>query len=186
MPPKRATHASSPRTPRRSTAKSASVPRVRRAAAAAPEPLNLRGRLTTDQEKRELILAHSAMRRAKDPVQVMSVWAGVGASAIVVLIAWAWVFVPTVKSALRTPDEGTQSFFQDVDGARSHAASQDLDHTDLGKQIRETSAAVNDLTRQAILQEQTLRMMADTIESSSSTSGRSDLFVPSPKTTPTE
>ncbi len=186
MPSKRATEA--PRTPRRSSGKTPSRPRVRKSASAAPETVAMRGRLTSDHEKRELILAHSAMRSAKDPVQLMSVWAGVAASAVVVVIAWAWVFVPSLLNTLRGPlDPGTRAFFENANAAREHASAYDLDQTELGKQIQEATTDVNELTRQAELQAHALQVMASAIDgTATSTDSRSDLFAPSPTKPSTE
>lgn len=186
MPPKRTTDA--PRTPRRSSGKVASRSRARKSASASPAPMALRGRLTSDHEKRELILAHSAMRRAKDPVQLMSVWAGVAASAVVVVIAWAWVFVPSLVNTLRGPlDPGTRALLHSANAAQEHASTYDLDQTELGKQIQQATADVDELTRKAELQAQALQVMASAIEgAASSTESRSDLFAPSPSRTPTE
>ncbi|MBP9869338.1 hypothetical protein KBC59_02160 [Patescibacteria group bacterium] len=186
MPPKRTTDA--PRAPRRSSGKVASRPRARKSASASPAPVALRGRLTSDHEKRELILAHSAMRRAKDPVQLMSVWAGVAASAVVVVIAWAWVFVPSLVNTLRGPlDPGTRALLHSANAAQEHASTYDLDQTELGKQIQQATADVDELTRKAELQAQALQVMASAIEgAASSTESRSDLFAPSPSKIPTE
>ena len=187
MPPKRTTDA--PRAPRRPSGKAVSRrPRARKSVSASPAPIALRGRLTSDHEKRELILAHSAMRRAKDPVQLMSVWAGVAASAVVVVIAWAWVFVPSLVNTLRGPlDPGTRALLHSANAAQEHASTYDLDQTELGKQIQQATADVDELTRKAELQAQALQVMASAIEgATSSTESRSDLFAPSPSKIPTE
>jgi hypothetical protein len=67
-------------------------------------------------EKRELILAHAAMRRTHDPVQLMSLWAGVVATFVVVVAAWWWASKPAYLRAFSEPPlKGFEAFTEQAD-----------------------------------------------------------------------
>lgn len=78
-------------------------------------------------EKRELILAHAAMRRPHDPVQLMSLWAGVAATFIVVVTAWWWASKPGYLNAFSQP------FDRGFEKAKEEAAT-------FGHEVRSISA----------------------------------------------
>ncbi len=61
--------------------------------------------LVTSSEKRELILAHAAMRASRDPQYIASVWAGAAVTFAVILVAWWGLAKPTYLGLFsRSPD----------------------------------------------------------------------------------
>lgn len=54
------------------------------------------GKGLSSDEKRRIILAHAAMRETHDPVQIVSMWAGVTATALMVLFGWWWAVKPEI------------------------------------------------------------------------------------------
>lgn len=89
MPPKR----------QKSTARPARSVRKR----TLPRLETLHQPIVRPDEKRELILAHAAMRRPHDPVQLASLWAGVAATFVVIVLAWWWASKPGYLRAFASP-----------------------------------------------------------------------------------
>lgn len=82
---------------------SASTPRRRASAKAA---FTETPRLISDEEKRELIRVHAAARAPQDPLQRMSLWAGVTLSILGIAVGW-WLTVGQgiQQTASRTNEE---------------------------------------------------------------------------------
>jgi hypothetical protein len=53
------------------------------------------------EEKHQLILAHAAAREPGDPVQVLSMWAGVLAVACVIAVGWWWAMKPMLTTQVQ-------------------------------------------------------------------------------------
>lgn len=157
------------------------TPRKRRAAPSSPI-------LTGADEKRELILAHAAMRRARDPVQTTSLWAGVVVSFLVIVVVWAWAFIPGMIRAFRAPlDPESRAVIDDVRKAASSDAAFERD--DLENVIKETTEAMEDLSRRAKAQQDVLDRLAASVNATSTTGTdagvRTDLVRPAPSQSPT-
>lgn len=106
MPIKRQT------SPAKAPAKSRAVPlrrpSVRRAAAVASVPVEAAvheatPRFLSADEKRKLILAHAEMRRPHDPVQMLSVWAGVAVTMMVLVVGYWYATKPSFVEAQSKP-----------------------------------------------------------------------------------
>ncbi len=83
--------------PRRAAAKATPKRAAKRTAPPAEEPeVFISGRGLSADEKRRIILAHAAMRETRDPVQIVSMWAGVTATALMVLFGWWWAVKPQI------------------------------------------------------------------------------------------
>ncbi len=156
MPPKRSI---SPK-PVKRAAKS-------RAAAASPEPI-----VSADQ-KRELILAHAAMRNMRDPQQLVSVWSGVAAAFVVIVSAWWWLAQPAYTQLLaRSSDPGVQDMKKLTADFGAQATQ------DLAAATQRLSALQSQVSRD----QQTLDLMASLVTQSAT----STLFVATSTTsTPT-
>ena len=93
--------------------------------------------LMTSDEKHELIRAHAAMRTPHDPVQMLSVWAGVLVAFVVVIGGWMWAIQPTFSSFVKQPiDPETRALFHKT--------------ASIGRDVGSTSPSMGDLTRQAM------------------------------------
>ncbi len=106
MPIKRQT------SPAKAPAKSRAVPlrrpSVRRVAAAASVPVEAAVHVATPrflsaEEKRQLILAHAEMRRPHDPLQMLSVWAGVAVTVLVLVVGYWYATKPSFVEAQSKP-----------------------------------------------------------------------------------
>lgn len=116
MPPRKKDPVSPPKRAVRRTRTASRAKTPPAAVLSSPAPLRS-GRLLSGEEKRQLILAHAAAREPGDPVQVLSMWAGVIATAIVIAIGWWWAVKPQLATKVETelgPDasELTQNLSQ--------------------------------------------------------------------------
>lgn len=158
---------------KRSSSSSPRAPRKRSTVASG------RPRILSAAEKRELILAHAAMRKTRDPVQLASLWAGVATTFLVVLVAWAWAFIPGVMKAFRDPVD--QEVAQIVAGAQDagREAERVADTSDLANEIARTTAQLSSLSNQAESQQAALNRLADALNATSTavtSSARTDVF----------
>jgi hypothetical protein len=142
--------------------------------------INVAPRILSAEEKRELILAHAAARRPVDPVQRMSLWAGV--AICLVFVVGAWVY--SVGSGIK------KSFAQGVDPGLSRSAELTKDFlknpsqngfqatNELGQQMKAVTDRLNELETQ----DQIIQAMAAEIATSTATaSSTPNLFKPSTK-----
>lgn len=104
-----------------SVASRASAKRVTvKAAASVPvsleeAPVAATPRFLSADEKRQLILAHAAMRHPRDPVQMMSVWAGVAVTVLVLVVGYWYATKPSFVEASQKPfDEQLAPALEDV------------------------------------------------------------------------
>jgi len=82
---------------KRSAAKPVQKRATKRAAKPEEQPeVFVSGKGLSSEEKRRIILAHAAMRETHDPVQIVSMWAGVTATALMVLFGWWWAVKPEI------------------------------------------------------------------------------------------
>jgi hypothetical protein len=78
-------------------------------------------RILSADEKRELILAHAAVRKPQDPVQRVSLWAGVAVALIAILGGW-WITVGAeVKRSIEGTPDSMQAMKDDLDRFRETA-----------------------------------------------------------------
>jgi hypothetical protein len=170
------------------------TPRKRRSVArdstAVAEPFvmpQLRGRLVHEEEKRELILAHAAMRQQRDPVQMMSLWAGVAVASLVVVGGWAWAFAPTAFRASAAPAySGFGGVVKDISNFGTNAKDVVQNGSAFTKTMNDATAKLDSLSSQVDTQQQVLDHMAASLGATSTvgTGGtRSDLFRPSSSST---
>jgi hypothetical protein len=125
------------------------------------------------EEKRELILAHAAMRqKANDPVQVMTLWIGVAVTMLVVVAGWVWALSPALSKAFRQPlDQGSQTVLNEIKkGNDASPAKQQLEKSDFPKILEQTTAALQNLNAQAVQEQQALDALAAAVNSTSTSS----------------
>ena len=131
------------------------------------------------EEKRQIILAHAKMHKPHDPVQIMSMWAGVAVCVAAVVLGWWWSVRPEI---------GTQ-FFHGVDSTKAQAS----ESVTMAKQIvdevspdgilapmKEAAAKLQDMRDQNLAKQQALKEIEALVESASTTqtaAGR-DIFSP--------
>jgi len=65
--------------------------------------VSLTPRVISPEEKRQLILAHASMRGPHDPLQMMSLWAGVAVTALVLVVGYWYAATPGFVEASRKP-----------------------------------------------------------------------------------
>jgi hypothetical protein len=173
MPIKRNSPAKRPAAPKRSRT-------VRAAVAPIDKPVGL---IMSSEEKRQLILAHAAMRAPRrDPLQMLSVWAGVMVTLVVVFVGWWWAATPSYVDALKDPDPSFQPMYDELKILTERmktlpAQTKDLD---LLKDSDELGAGAQDAKQQAI------NVLSGTLNATTtSVGGRTDLFKPPVNTTTT-
>ena len=161
------------------------APRKRRSIASVPVAVptsvvmrELRGRLVNGEEKRELILAHAAMRVQKDPVQMLSMWAGVTVAFLFIIGGWAWAFAPSAYRAAASPAySGFGQVVEDISNFGSSAKDA----------VSDTSSKLDSLSSQVDAEQQVLDRMAASLGATSTaapdSTPRPDLFKPSPSST---
>lgn len=138
--------------------------------------------LLSHEEKREMILAHAAMRQTRDPVHMATLWAGVAATFIVIAGAWAWAFGPVFFQNLHRPlDPSISQIFQGVSDVQ-HQANAYVDSSDLKKQLDEANGRLQALSDQATAKQQALDVMAAAVNGTSTSNiEQHSLFQPSPE-----
>lgn len=139
-----------PRKRRASVARELSVASASRANSS-PRP----SYLLSAEEKREMILAHAAMRRTTDPTQLMTLWAGVAASFVVVAGAWLWAFTPGFARTIKQPDPELQHIVANAADARN-AAERMTQESDIRHELDVANARLKALSAQATTQQQVI------------------------------
>jgi len=146
--------------------------------ASAPE-IHVAPRILSAEEKRELILAHAAARHPIDPVQRVSVWAGVAVCVIFIVAGWFSTVGSGIRKSLAGPTD--PAIVQAMDASR-----QVIDSTSLaGNEIQQRFQVVSDqlqaaADRQAIVNQLAAQLAATSTVATTST--RSDLFRPAAPT----
>lgn len=135
----------------------------------APEPMHDHEPIVSPDEKRELILAHAAMRRPHDPVQLLSLWAGVAATFIVIVGAWWWSSKPEYLRVFSTPFlSGFEPAVQDAKTFGKTVTNITADRTEsLRSQLEKTAARLDELDRQSRRDQGAVTRMTSLIESAS-------------------
>jgi hypothetical protein len=126
----------------------ASDPPAARAAGAEP--------VISQDEKRRLILAHAAMRPTRDPVQFMSMWAGVLVAVIAIVTGWWW-----------SVGSGLASSWSRVAGGVSHdvrTLGQDRD-SEVANELMRVTERLQALHDQAMAQQAALDAMGPSASS---------------------
>lgn len=161
------------RTSSKGTPRSAGVSR-----ASAPE-IHVAPRILSSEEKRELILAHAAARHPVDPIQRLSVWAGVAVCVVFVVAAWFSTVGSGIRKTLAGPTD--PAIVQAMD-----ASKQVMDSTSFaGNEIQQRFQVVDDQLQAAADHEAVVNALAAQLAASSTvaaTSTRSDLFRPAAPT----
>lgn len=155
-----------------------------RAGGAAPG-ITVAPRILSSDEKRQLILAHSAMRRPMDPIQRASLWAGVLVCMLFVVGAWAYTVGSGIKKSAAGPldpelqdvVDNTKKFADDSSGSGS-----------LGEQFKNVTERLNALAEEQAVLDSMIRQLSATTTPAAS-ADRPDLFKPTrtpvTSTTPT-
>lgn len=130
--------------------------------------------------KRALILAHEAMRRTRDPVQLASLWMGVVATFAVVVGCWAWAFTPSMIKAVKAPMPELDSIAQTVKETQK-SMNAVISNQAVKDQALKATEQLQALSDQAQARQQALDRIAQTLsatstESDTSTTTRDQLF----------
>lgn len=133
---------------------------------ALPPPLRS-GRLMGAEEKRQLILAHAAMRHPQDPAHMLSLWAGVVLAAVVVIGGWAWAVSPQIFHSGGSLGQETRKI---TDGAMSaiQRERQALDTSPIAQDISRLSATLNVQQARAASEEAAINSLAAMVSATSS------------------
>lgn len=83
--------------------------------AGAPARFHDTPRLLSSDEKRELILAHAAARAPQDPLQRVSLWAGVTIASVVIVTGWFMTVGWKVGKTLSTGSEEVRQMTERLD-----------------------------------------------------------------------
>jgi hypothetical protein len=118
--------------------------------------------------KRELIRAHAAMRQPHDPIQMLSVWAGVLATFVVIAGAWWWSMSPGIAGSLKAPwTTGFETTIQQsqllTTKTKDYTANQ---AKSLTNDLSTVSARLGALDKQQQTSQDSLQRMATLINSS--------------------
>lgn len=138
----------------------------------------------TAEEKRQLILAHAAMRTPHDPVQLRSAWAGVAIAVIVIAAGWWWASGSIVVSSV---NKIGPEMAQTLNGAPKvlDPAGQIGKDFNFSDAIKQASDKLQVLEVQATTRQQTLDRMAALVNATTTSSTRQNLFQPMPAATTT-
>jgi hypothetical protein len=109
--------------------------------------------LSSHEEKRRLILAHSAARKPLDPIQRMSLWAGVAICLVFVAGAWAYTVGSGIRRSLASStDPNLQDVLDSGDEFRSALSQGTKDGSGLiGDLRRVTNQLTTKLTQDAVV-----------------------------------
>lgn len=115
----------------------------------AEAPVAATPRFLSADEKRQLILAHAAMRRSRDPVQMMSVWAGVAVTVLVLVVGYWYATKPSFVEASQKPfDEQLAPALEDVSAfTQKMKALPDVFQGRVSPSSQQTDAATQELVR---------------------------------------
>ncbi|MDF1496731.1 MAG: hypothetical protein P1P90_01585 [Patescibacteria group bacterium] len=179
MPRKKATNedeviTAAPKRTRRTASK--------RVASAASTPAPERPRIMSSEEKRQLILAHAAMRQPVDTVQRFSLWTGVIVCVLAIAIGWVYTMRQTIAGAIGTNETGTT-------GEVNYGELKSTIHDNINVMVEEIDSLqedhLMDLREQAAILQTIDQINASTSADNATTSaqmessGHSDLFQPS-------
>lgn len=163
MPPKR-----------QKSSRNASTSRRRISVASTPIPENQP--LYSADEKRQLILAHAAMRAPHDPVQMMSAWAGVAIALLVIAAGWWWATGTVILNTAGSIGPGLKEALQDAPSITQEKAFGTID---IKQAMKEASDKLRVMNAEASTRQQALEHMAKLVASSTSDVPREDFFKPS-------
>jgi len=136
------------------------------------------------EEKRQIILAHANMRKPHDPVQMMSMWAGVLACLLVVAVGWWWTVKPEISKQFSGAVK--PAFAQGTEDLKS--AGQMLKNLSQNNLFNSNDPKMKELTQKANEQKAALLHLAPADEGAASGTeaeqGR-NIFIPSGKASST-
>ncbi|MFH1620724.1 MAG: hypothetical protein ABIB04_01425 [Patescibacteria group bacterium] len=154
---------------KRSTIKKKRVTRLKKDEKLQESVLETRDRILTNEEKRELILAHTVLHRkkVKDPLQLVSLYAGVAVTSIVVILGWFYAFSPSILKSISNPfieTDGLAAQAADLKVAADEARKQ-TNESDLGKMLQQTTDELNRISSQAESSQLLLDKLAESVSS---------------------
>jgi len=134
-------------------------------------------------EKRQLILAHAAMREPQDPLQAMSAWAGVAIAVLVIGVGWWWASGSVILNTAGNVGQDVVSTFKDASKVFEQG-KQETVSSDLMQAVQRTNDQLRVMQAQAATREQALNDVASHLATSTSATAKTDLFRPSATATP--
>lgn len=149
-------------------------------------PVKSAARLLSSEEKHQLILAHVAAHRSIDPIQRLSLWAGVTVCMLFVLGAWMYTVGSGIKKSIAGPIDPnlkaivteTQQFAEDT--------SQGLGN--IGEQVSGVAERLEALNQEQALLNAMVLQLSTTSSAATNSTSTSELFkpkIPSKATTST-
>jgi hypothetical protein len=138
----------------------------RRAGGEASESeIHVAPRILSSAEKRELILAHAAARRPADPIQRVSLWAGVFVCLTFIVCAWVYTVGSGIQKSLAGPVDPNLQQVKDLTGAFAETAVTE-GANELKQGFEDIATRLDQLSAEQAL----LNQMAAELNASSSTS----------------
>jgi hypothetical protein len=144
-------------------------------------------RIVSSDEKRQLILAHAAQRRPVDPVQRMSLWAGVFVCVVFVIGAWFYTVGSGIRDSFaRTPDRLMMYRGGEEPEDTSPALPTNILTEEGSRSLQDGFKEVEERLDELTAEQQIVDAMADQINASSTAAATStrDLFEPQTTSTP--
>jgi len=132
--------------------------------------------LVSADEKRRLILAHAAMRRPQDPLQMMSAWAGIAIALLVVMTGWWWSSGSIIVNSVAKIGPEVQTALKDVPPIME-SSKQELGTADFTQALKQATDKLRVMDVQAETRQRALDELAAMVSSSTVTSTRQDLFL---------
>lgn len=103
-------------------------------------------RFLSQDEKRQLILAHAAVRQPADPMQRFSLWAGVAVCFIFVVGAWVYTVGSGIQNTFaKQPDATWQHVVQSAKGFNATPGLGTSQGPDLTEALNNVSVKLSDL-----------------------------------------
>ena len=124
------------------------------------------------EDKRRMIMAHAVMRPTRDPVQLMSMWAGVMVAVMAVGLGWWW---SVGASIAQTWSSGTVSKTFNAFAPDTQTQSQ------MQRELEQTSQRLDAMRAQAAAEQDQLNVLQPSATSTSN--GRPGIFAPPPNDT---
>jgi len=140
--------------------------------------INVAPRILSADEKHELILAHAAARKPVDPIQRVSLWAGVAVCVVFIVGAWFYTVGSGIQNSLAgPPDPNTQQMVRLTGEFVSNTASSSA-------QLQHGFQSITERLDQLNAEQKVLNRMADTLNGTS-TATSTNLFKPQPNSSTT-
>ncbi len=142
---------------------------------AVPSRVMPTSRLISADEKRQLILAHTAARQPMDQQARISMWIGLSVSIVFIVVAWMYTMGGTIrKSFAGAPDPTVQTFIEGGKRLGEQFNEVKSEIGDISGGIKEVAEKLNAMDER----DDIVNRIANEIQSTSTESEGKDLFQP--------